>query len=182
MSVFKVPNKNEVSEKNREILNNVEEKLGFIPNLYATYAYSDNALKNYMNFNSAKTSLSTKEKEVVNLVVSQVNECQYCISAHTKMAKNNGFTEGQILEIRSGQAPFDPKLNILAKLVKESVERRGKISKDTISDFINAGWTKENLVDTMLLIGDKTISNYLHNAIEFPIDFPIVEMKEEAFA
>lgn len=182
MSIFKVPNKNEVSNKNREILENVDEKLGFIPNLYSTYAYSENALKNYLDFNSSKTSLNNKEKEVVNLVVSQVNECLYCLSAHTAMAKDNGFTEGQILEIRSGNAPFDSKLNALVNFTKEAVEKRGKVSENTISNFLEAGYTKENLIDTMLLIGDKTISNYVHNAIDFPIDFPEVKTKEEAFA
>merc|ERR1711916_89592 len=83
MSTFNVPTGSEVSENNQVIFDNLQKALGFVPNLYATYAHSETALQNYLNFSNAKTSLSAKEKEVVNLAVSQVNECIYCLSAHT---------------------------------------------------------------------------------------------------
>ncbi|WP_431159506.1 carboxymuconolactone decarboxylase family protein, partial [Winogradskyella poriferorum] len=69
---------------------NLKNKLGFVPNLYATYSHSGTALENYLSFSSAKTSLTAKEKEVVNLAVSQVKECIYCLSAHTAIVKMNG--------------------------------------------------------------------------------------------
>ncbi|MEP1223696.1 carboxymuconolactone decarboxylase family protein, partial [Maribacter dokdonensis] len=107
MSTFNVPTREEVSEKNQGIFDNLEKALGFVPNLYATYANSDTALENYLNFANAKTSLSAKEKEVVNLAVSQVNKCIYCLSAQTAIGKMNGFTDEQILELRAGKASFD---------------------------------------------------------------------------
>ena len=152
---FNVPTRNEVSTENQAIFDNLEKAIGFVPNIFATYAHSENALKNYMTLSSAKTSLKAKEKEVVNLAVSQVNDCQYCLAAHTAVAGMNGYTPEQILELRAGKASFDTKLDTLAKLSKNITENRGSADSDVIENFFNAGWTKENLIDTIVLVGDK---------------------------
>ena len=88
MSTFNVPTKNEVSENNQAIFDQLEKGLGFVPNLYATFAHSENALGNFLGLANATTSFSTKEKEVINLAVSQVNQCEYCLAAHTAIGKN----------------------------------------------------------------------------------------------
>ena len=175
MSTFNVPKKEEVSSGNQAIFDNLEKALGFVPNLYATYAYSENALGNYLTFSNAKTSLKAKEKEVVNLAVSEVNGCLYCLSAHTAIGKMNGFTEEQILELRAGKASFDNKLDALARLAKNMTENRGATDADVLDNFFAAGWSKENLIDTIVLVGDKTISNYINNTTEIPVDFPVAQ-------
>jgi uncharacterized peroxidase-related enzyme len=172
MSTFNVPKREEVSANNQAIFDNLERALGFVPNLFATYAHSENALENYLNLSNAKTSLNAKQKEVVNLAVSQVNNCTYCLSAHTAIGKMNGFTDNEILELRSGRASFDSKLNALATLAKNLTENRGAADNTVVTDFFNEGWTKENLIDTIVLVGDKTISNYLHKTTKVPVDFP----------
>ncbi|WP_291963557.1 carboxymuconolactone decarboxylase family protein [Maribacter sp.] len=173
MSTFNVPTREEVSENNQAIFDNLKNALGFVPNLYATYANSDTALENYLNFANAKTSLSAKEKEVVNLAVSQVNNCIYCLSAHTAIAKMNGFNDEQIIELRAGKASFDPKLDALAQLAKNITENRGRTDEDVLNDYFAAGYTKANLIDTISLVGDKTISNYIHSTTQVPVDFPV---------
>ncbi len=178
MSTFQVPKREEVSGNNQAIFDNLEKALGFVPNLYATYAHSENALQNYLSLSGAKTSLTAKQKEVVNLAVSQVNNCLYCLSAHTAIGKLNGFSDDQILELRGGQATFDAKLDALARLAKNITENRGVTDKEILENFFNNGWTKENLVDTIVLVGDKTISNYLHSTTDVPIDFPVAEPLE----
>ena len=173
MSNFNVPKREEVSSNNQALFDNLEKVVGFVPNLYATYAHSENALGNYLTFSNAKTSLTAKQKEVVNLAVSQVNECIYCLSAHTAIGKLNGFTDDQILELRSGSASFDTKLDALAKLARNITENRGATDAAVLENFFEAGWTKENLIDTIVLVGDKTISNYIHSTTKVPVDFPL---------
>ncbi len=180
MSTFNVPKREEVSEKNQTIFDNLEKAVGFVPNLYATYAYSENALENYLNFSNAKTSLTAKQKEVVNLAVSQVNNCLYCLSAHTAIGKMNGFSDDQILELRAGKASFDNKLDALARLARNITENRGVTTAAVLENFFNAGWTKENLIDTIVLVGDKTISNYIHSTTQIPVDFPVAQPLEAA--
>jgi len=145
MSTFNVPKREEVTSNNQEIFDNLEKAVGFVPNLFATYAHSENALGNYLNLSNAKTSLKTKEKEVVNLAVSQVNNCVYCLSAHTAIGKMNGFTDEQILELRAGNASFDNKLDALAKLAKNITENRGATDSQVLENFFEAGWTSINI-------------------------------------
>jgi len=172
MSNFKVPTRSEVSETNQAIFDNLEKAVGFVPNLYATFANSENGLKNFLDFANAKSSLKTSEKEVINLAVSEFNQCQYCLSAHTAIAGMNGFTPEQITEVRSGSASFDSKLDVLAKLARNMAENRGATSPSVVADFFSAGWTKENLIDTVNQVGEITITNYLHKTTDVPVDFP----------
>jgi len=175
MGSINVPKREEVSNQNQAIFDNLKNALGFVPNLFATYAHSENALANYLQLSNAKTSLNAKQKEVVNLAVSEVNQCVYCLSAHTAIGKMNGFTEDQIFELRTGKASFDTKLDALARLARNITENRGATNQDVLNNFFAAGWTKENLIDTIVLVGDKTISNYLHKTTEVPVDFPVVQ-------
>lgn len=173
MANLNVPTREEVSTANQAIFDQLEGKLGFVPNLYAVFAHSDHALGNYLTFQNGKSSLKAKEREVINLVVSQVNGCRYCQSAHTVLGKMNGFTEDQILEIRGGSASFDAKIDALAKFTEATTINRGQIDASTLEDFFAAGYTKANLVDAIAVIGDKIVSNYLHNIGGFAIDFPV---------
>ncbi|TPK74730.1 carboxymuconolactone decarboxylase family protein [Mesorhizobium sp. B2-4-15] len=172
MTKINVPTRNEVSPVNQALFDKLKASLGTVPNLYATFAHSEHALGNYLALQNAKSSIAAKAREVINLVVSQVNECEYCLAAHTAVGKLVGFSDAQILEIRRGQASFDAKLDALARLVKAVVIQRGRADQGLVDAFFAAGWTKENLVDTIVTVGDKTVSNYLHAVTRVPVDFP----------
>lgn len=182
MSAFQVPTKDQVSENNQAIFDNLQKNLGFVPNLYAYYAKNDTALADYLALQNRKSTLKAKEREVINLVTSQINGCKYCQSAHTVLGKMNGFTDEQVLSLRKGEAPFDSKLDALVKLTAAIVEHRGKVSQEVKAIFFEAGYTEANLVDVIMVVGDKIISNYIHNLAGFEIDFPIAPELEEALA
>ncbi|OOQ61380.1 carboxymuconolactone decarboxylase family protein [Mucilaginibacter pedocola] len=169
---FLVPTRDEVSPANQVIFDSLNKTLGFVPNLYATIAYSDAGLGRYLAYQNAKTTLSNKEKEAVNLIVSQVNNCRYCISAHTLLAKMNGFTDEQIVDIRNGKSAT-PKLNALVQLAADVTRNRGKVADAIVNEFYANGYTNENLVDLILQVSDKTAMNYLHNLTDIAIDFPL---------
>jgi len=172
MTTFTVPTHDEVSSQNQAIFDNLKKSLGMVPNLYATFALSETALGTYLALQNAKSSLKGKAREVINLVVSQVNECEYCLAAHSALGKMVGFTDDQIMELRHGHASFDMKLDSLARLAKSVAENRGRADQSVIDAFFAAGWTKENLVDAIVIIGDKVTSNYLHSVTKVPVDFP----------
>lgn len=173
--LFSIPTRDEVSEANQAIFDQLKKGVGFVPNLYAYYTKSETALGDYLAFSNRKTSLSNKEKEIVNLVTSQINGCRYCQSAHTAIGKMNGFTDEQVLEIRGGSVSFNEKFDALAKFTAAVVENRGKVSEASKDAFFAAGYTETSLVDVVILIGDKTISNLIHNLTNFEIDFPLAE-------
>ena len=178
MSTFNVPTKEQVSENNKAIFNQLEKGLGFVPNIYASFAHSDTALENLLAFGKGKTSFTNKEKEAINLAVSEVNQCIYCLSAHTAISKMNGFTEDQILELRTGKASFDTKLDALARFAKSVAVNKGAATPEVVEGFFAAGYTKGSLADAILLIGEITITNYFHRTTEVPVDFPVAQSLE----
>lgn len=173
MSNFNVPTREEVSANNQAIFDNLEKGLGFVPNLYAYFAKSDTALGDYLALQNRKSSLKAKEREVVNLITSQINGCVYCQSAHTVLGKMNGFTEEQVLELRKGSASFDSKLHALVEFTASVVENKGKATIESKTAFFEAGYTEVNMIDVVIIVGDKIISNYIHNLTDFAVDFPL---------
>ena len=73
---------------------------------------------------------------------------------------------------KSGVAPFDARLDALARLVRNVALQRGHADDAVLQAFFEAGWNAGNLVDVMVVIGDKTVSNYLHSTTKIPVDFP----------
>lgn len=170
---FDVPTRDQVSPTNQSIFDKMTKGIGMVPNLYATFAWSDDALADYLALQNRKTTLSVKEKEIVNLVVSEVNNCEYCRRAHSAVA-GKFFSPEQLLEIRRADVTFDNKLRALAAFVKDVTVSRGHASEGAVEALFAAGYDKANLVDIMIGIGDKTISNYLHGVTHVPVEFPEV--------
>jgi uncharacterized peroxidase-related enzyme len=173
MTKFNVPTKEEVSEDNKALFDKLKNAVGFVPNIYALMAYSDTALDTYLKFENGANSFSKNEIELVKLVVSEQNGCLYCLSAHTIFGKMNGFSEEQMLEIRTGTASFNSKLNALANLTKEITANKGKASDEAVQSFFDAGYTKGSLIELVQLVAVMLVTNYLHNLTQIPIDFAL---------
>lgn len=174
MANFSVPARGEVSERNQAIFDDLKNNIGFVPNMYAYIAKNDTALGDYLTFKNRKSTLNAKEREVINLVTSQINACNYCQSAHTMIGKMNGFSEEQIIELRTGEASFDSRFDALVKFAAAVVNNKGRVGKEFITPFLESGYTEAHMIDVVVLIGDKIISNYIHNLAGFEIDFPLV--------
>ncbi|WP_437369942.1 carboxymuconolactone decarboxylase family protein [Maribacter litoralis] len=171
---FDVPAREQMSKNNLPVYDAIVDGVGFMPNLFATLGMSDNGLNRYITLQNGSSTLTNKEKEAINLVVSEINDCNYCRAAHTTIGKMNGFTEAEALEIRNGKASFNKKLNALIKLSQDIVQTRGKINEKYLEIFFNEGYDKGQLIDVIIQVGEKTITNYLHNITQIPIDFPEV--------
>lgn len=107
------------------------------------------------------------------MAVSQVNECVYCLSAHTAIGKMNSFSDAQILELRAGNASFDAKLDALAKFARNTAINRGAATAEAVHNFYAQGYTKGSLADAILIIGEITVTNYFHKTTAVAVDFPM---------
>lgn len=114
--------------------------ISHVPNLVALLAHSEHALGNYLNFQNGRSTLNAREKEVINLVVSQYNHCAYCLAAHTAIAKMNGFTDEEIISIRKTRISFNSKLDALDRLVKSIIENKGHAEETLLDNFYNEGY------------------------------------------
>lgn len=170
---IEVPSLDKLSKKSQNFLTAMQKTTGKIPNMYSIIGYSENALQSYSSFSNRKSSLSSADKEIINLLVSELNDCDYCIAAHMGKAKAAGFTEQQITSIRKCEFS-DAKQKALGAFIKEVVENKGTVKPETLKQFFNVGYTNENLVDAVLLVADRIFTNYLHAVTDMPIDFPEV--------
>jgi AhpD family alkylhydroperoxidase len=170
---FRIPQRTEVTPGNQALFDQLTSILGSVPNLYASFAWSENGLNTYLAMENSRSSLNARQREAIHLIVSEINKCPYCLSAHSAIARLNGFTEEEVREIRLGSAGFDGKLDALVRMAKSIAENGGVCNEDTLGNFYLAGLTKENLVDTVLVIGYAVIANYLLALTRAPVDFPL---------
>lgn len=178
MKRFLVPTREQVTVSNKILFDRIKRNIGCVPNLYAFLAKNKTALADYLNLQNRKSTLSAREREAVSLVVSQLNGCRYCQSAHTILGKMNDFSDDQTLEMRRGTARFDPKFNALVLFTKAIAENKGDVPELIKNEFFRAGYSEANLIDVVMLVGDKTISNYLYNLVRFKNDLPLAPVLE----
>lgn len=173
MKNLEVLNREQVAPETQQLFDGLKRKLGMVPNLYATTANSHHGLTALLQLGETlkKGNLTNKEVEAVALAVSQRNNCQYCLSAHTAAGKMLGFTEEETLEIRSGTIS-DPKIKALTELAKSITESRGLPSEETIETFFDAGYSRGALVDVIGLVALNTFTNYLNHIADTTVDFP----------
>lgn len=174
MSDFLMPNEQNVSEKNKRIFEELKGMFGKVPNIFVAFTSSENGLENYFNYLTQKNSLTYREREVVNLVVSQVNRCPYCLSFHSAIAERIGFSNEQILDIRANDIQFDKKLKAITALAHNIAIAKGHIMGAVLLDFYEAGYDQGHLVDVVLAVGNITTLNLLYAITNVPIDFPRV--------
>ncbi len=165
--------KENAPEQSRQIFVGIEKAVGMLPNIYAVIGNSPNALGSYLTFSDAQKhgSFNAKEREAVFLAVSEENGCNYCLSAHTAIAKMNGFSEEDTLQLRAGTYN-DRKLSVLTNLAKSIIVNRGKAEAELVDAFYQAGYDEKALVDLVALVVDKTFTNYIGRLAKPEIDFP----------
>jgi len=150
-------------ERSRPVLESIQKAFTFIPNLYGTFANSPALLEGYTALDAAfeKTQLSPVERQVVLLAVSVENACPYCTAAHSTVLKRFLKVPPEIVAaVRSGSLLSDHKLNALVDLTKEIVHVRGHVDPRTIESFVEAGYRKEQVLEVLIGVALKTISNY----------------------
>ena len=183
MANIKVPTNEQVDTKAQGIFANLKKQLGTVPNLYATIGYSSDTLENFLGFSgkAGKGTFSNKEVEAIKLAVSEANACQYCLAAHTALAKMNGFNEAETLQLRAATIA-DNRLNVITSLARSIAENRGHADPETLERFFNNGFNEQALVDLVAVVTAVTFTNYIHGTTKVPVDFPKAQALEGALA
>lgn len=173
--------KDQASTDSKEIFESLESKMGMIPNIYATIGNSAPALKATLGIGEAlgKGEFSGKETEAIALSVAQVNECAYCLAAHTAVGGNHGFNKDEMIAIRNGEVQ-DTKLKALTELTKAITKSKGYPDQELINNFFDAGYSKAALAELIVLVGLNTITNYTNHIAKTEIDFPVAPELAEA--
>jgi len=160
----------------RPLLEGVNKMLGSVPNLFRLTANSPAALEGYLGLNGAlsKGSLAPQTRERIALAVAEINGCDYCLSAHTYLAKNLAkLDDAEITANRNGTSS-DPKADAAVRFAVKLVKARGRVSPADVAEVKVAGYSEAEIVEIVAHVALNTLTNYLNEAFETPIDFPVV--------
>lgn len=161
-----------------ELLEQARQKTGMIPNLYGFMANAPALLSVYqygIDLFRARSGFSAVEQEVVLLSISFENGCEYCMAAHSFLADKVSRVPPEVTDaIRKGQIIPDDRLEALSRFTRLMVQTRGRPSTSDVEAFLNEGFAEERILDVILAIGLKTLSNYTNHICHTPLDGPFV--------
>lgn len=172
MPEFRVHDSSSAPDRSQPILADVQKTLGFVPNLYGVLAESPPLLKGYATLSAIFDGglLTPVERQIVLLTTSFENGCDYCMAAHTAIASMQGVSEKFVAAIREGNPIDDRKLQALNDFVQQVVRRRGWVADDDVQSFLDAGYSRAHVLEVILGVGIKTMSNYANHLAKTPLD------------
>lgn len=172
MSRFKTHTIESASDQGKEVLKGVKDAYGFIPNLMATMVEAPATAKAYATLGKIfeETSFSPTEQQVVLLTTSRVNGCEYCVAAHTTIAGMHKVDDAVVEAIRENKPIDDEKLEALRQLVIKVHEKRGWLDDADVDAFTQAGYGPQQVLEVVLGVAFKTISNYTNHIAGTELD------------
>lgn len=174
MTTYTLQTPESAAESARPILEKARGMVGFVPNLFAGLANAPQALEAYVALSGLyeKTSLTPKERQVVSLAASAENGCEYCVAAHSMMAKKMaGVPEDVVQALRDRKEPADARLAALAAFTLALVRDRGWVAESpALERFLAAGFSKEQALEVLLGVTQKTLSNYANHLLKTPLN------------
>ncbi len=172
MKAFKIHTIQNTTNQAGRILKSIRDEIGFIPNVFAVIAGSTPALKAFVELNKqfSKSSFNAVERELIQLVSSVENQCQYCVAGHTAFAEMQHVPTAIIDDIRHSRMLADKKLEALRHFTQLLLQTRGMIAEQEIQAFIDAGYTSEQVLEVILGVVVKTFSNLSSNTLGIPLD------------
>jgi AhpD family alkylhydroperoxidase len=141
-------------------LRELEQRIGFIPNLAAAIADSPVAIASFVAQQGAlrHTNLTPLEREVVGITVSAENECEYSLAAHSAFARGAGGSDELVAALRAGEPVSDSRLRELQELTRSLLREGGHVP------------AHDDALEVITQIAYTTMANYAANVADTPID------------
>lgn len=162
------------NERQKPILEGVIKGMGAVPNMYANMVTSPGLLETYLHGYDVfrkESGFTPVEQEVVFLTISYLNACDYCMAAHSVIAdKMSKVPEDVTNAIRDGRKIEDDKLEALSAFTKELFTTRGRPSAAAAQQFLDAGYTERQVLEIILALAVKTLSNYSNHVFGTEVD------------
>ena len=173
MTAFTVHAEATAPAASRPMLEGMRRGFGFVPNLFAVIAESPAALRGALAMHEAFTSssLSPGEQQLVMLAVSEANDCAFCMAAHSTLAKGPAKVDPALVAATRERRPLgDEKLQALVAFTRTAVEQRGWVADRDVQRFLDAGYTRAQLLEVLLGVGMKTFNNYVDHLAHTPLN------------
>lgn len=172
MTKFTVYTEATAPEAAKPALAATKAAFGFVPNLQANMAESPELLAGYSTLWDlfSKSTLTPHEQQVVYLTSNFENECHYCMAGHSTLAKMLKMAPAVIEALRNGTPLPDAKLEALHHFATLVVRNRGWVSDADTDAFLAAGYTRRNVLEVVLGVATKVMSNYTNHIVHTELD------------
>lgn len=172
MSEFTLHTVETAPANSKAILEGAKKQTGVIPGLYATMAESPETLKAYTQLHQlfTATSFDAEELTVVWQTINVEHECHYCVPAHTGIAHSMKVDPALTEALRNSTAMPTEKLQALHDFTLSMVRERGNVSKEQMAAFFAAGYGQQQVLEIILGLSQKVISNYVNHVADTPVD------------
>ena len=164
------------------LLEAVKKQLGVVPNMFRLVSTSPAALEGYLGLSGAlaKGTLPAPTRERIALAVAEVNGCDYCLSAHSYLAKNLAKLDDAEIAANRGGASNDPKADAAVRFAAKVARERGHVAEDDLRAVKLAGYSDAQVIEMVLHVALNTWTNYINEVAKTDIDFPAVAPRRAA--
>lgn len=172
MTTLKVHNIESAPEESKALLEKSQKAYGMIPGLHGVLAASPQALDAYQQLHELFVNSSFNENEltVVWQTINVEHACHYCVPAHTGIAKMMKVDDSITDALRNETPLADAKLEALRTMTLSLVRNRGNVSQEELDAFYAAGYGERQVLDIILGMSQKVISNYTNHIANTPVD------------
>tara|TARA_R110000868_G_scaffold324727_1_gene585541 strand:- start:593 stop:1156 length:564 start_codon:yes stop_codon:yes gene_type:complete len=172
MTTLKVHNIETAPEGSKALLKQSQKAYGMIPGLHGVLAGAPGTLEAYQTLHKLFVNSSFNEEEltVVWQSINVEHACHYCVPAHTGIAKMMKVDDSITEALRNVTALDNPKLEALRTMTLTIVRNRGHVTQEDLNTFYAAGYGERQVMEILLGLSQKTISNYVNHIANTPVD------------
>ena len=172
MTTFKIHDSDTAPDDSKPLLEKSLKSFGSIPNLHGVLAEAPGLLEAYQQLGGwfQDSSFNNDELTVVWQTINVEHECHYCVPAHTMIANMMKVDAGLTEALRNETAMPSEKLQVLHDTTLSMVRNRGRLSDAEVEAFYAAGYENRQLLEIVLGLSQKVISNYVNHIAETPVD------------
>lgn len=169
---FPAHDRESAPEGSKPLIESSEKAFGRLPGLHKVLAESPQAYEGYQVLHKlfTETEFDAEELTVVWQAINVENECHYCVPAHTGIAKSMNVSDEISEALRNETALPTDKLEALRSFTVRMVRSRGNVTQEQMQAFFDAGYGHRAVLDVILGMAQKTISNYVNHVAETPVD------------
>ncbi|SFD14662.1 carboxymuconolactone decarboxylase family protein [Pseudoalteromonas denitrificans] len=146
----------------KELLSSIQQGYGFLPNLFAYMIEAPTSVQAYLMLNDllAKTSIPMPQLQVALLAASIENKCDFCTVAHRAIGKQMGAEPASLNALNNGDIIESDKDRAIAEFTISMIKNRGFVPEKDTQAFLSAGYTQQQILEVILIVTIKTLSNY----------------------
>lgn len=162
-------------EASKPLLEKSNAAFGRLPGLHKVMAESPQMLEGYQVLHHlfTQTAFDADEMTVVWQTINVENECHYCVPAHTGIAMKMKVSS-EITEALRNETPLpSAKLEALRVFTLRMLRSHGNATEAQMQEFFDAGFDHRAVLDVILGLAQKTMSNYVNHVAKTPLDEPV---------